>query len=79
MVVTSGWRESRDIWWEGDTLHWGTFRRIKGAVAVKKANGECMVLYCLFYRALLADGTWSGVAVEKILTSVPILEQNIAG
>lgn len=78
VVVTSGWRESSDAWWEGNTLHWGTFRRINGAVAVKKANGECMVLYCIFYRALLAGGKWSDVAVEKITFSEPILEENIS-
>ncbi len=79
VVVMSGWRESHDAWWEGNTLHWGTFRRIKGAVAVKKANGECMVVYLIFYRALLANGQWSGTAVEKVTYSEPILEQNIGG
>ncbi len=78
VVVTGGWRESNDVWWVENTLHWGTFRRITAAVAVKKASGDCSILYCVFYRRLLQGGQWSPTRVDRIRTSTPILQANIA-
>jgi hypothetical protein len=76
VVLTGDWTESFDAWWVGNVLHWGTFRRIPAALAIKNPDG-CMVMYCVFYRKLLAGDQWQATKLERVVSSEGILEENI--
>lgn len=76
VVVTSPFAEGWEAWWVENVLHVGYFKRITGAVAVKQAEG-CSVKRCLFRQQRQDDGTFSNVYLAKVITSYPILEENV--
>ncbi len=76
VVVTSPFAEGWEAWWVENVLHVGYFKRITGAVAVQQAEG-CRVMRCLFRQQRLDDGTFGPMYLGKVITSYPILAENV--
>jgi len=76
VVVTSAFAEGWEAWWVENVVHAGYFKRITGAVAVQQAD-ECRVMRCLFRQQRQNDGTWGDMYLGKVITSYPILLENV--
>ncbi len=76
VVVTSPFAEGWEAWWVENVLHVSYFKRITGAVAVKQAEG-CRVMRCLFRQQRQDDGTFGPLYLGRVITSYPILEENV--
>jgi len=76
VVVTSDFAEGWEAWWVENVLCVGYFKRITGAVAVQQAEG-CSVKRCLFRQQRQDDGTFGSMYLAKVITSYPILEENV--
>ena len=74
-AVTSGWSEGWEAWWVENEIRAGYFKKVYGAVAIKQASGTS-VKQCLF-RQQRVDGNWGDVYLGKVITSYPILEENV--
>lgn len=76
VVVTSPFTQGWEAWRSDNVLHVGYFKRITGAVAVQQAEG-CRVMRCLFRQQRQEHGTFGPTYLGRVITSYPILLENV--